>query len=300
MMQPLFYSPLISLDISASSVSDNSRTLQFNLSSVDSADEITAIDLVLKQPLSSHTYKTNLHEMSGEGSEMDLKLLDSSGEYEGEWHTLSVQNVQDTVDKVSGVRNYQLLLSLSGGGEAEMSQVLHEVKPMLLIYTNDRRHTAEQAAATTPTSPTTRRAAPSIRITKGRRLNRRQRRQVVVEPEPTLAELGKLSCRRQTKTISFSKLGWPGSRYTVITPGLDVNFTFCHGLCNDPIHSQLGRMYNNHARLMSLTEPELAEARVTPCCVQDESTPIEVTYHSRITHVTIMTTIPHVNSCRCL
>lgn len=270
---------------------------------MDSADDIAAIDLVLKQPLGSGTHKTRLHEMSGEGSEMELKLLDS-GESEGEWHTLSVQNVEDSVDKVSGVRNYQLLLSMSlsegeeGGEEAEMSEVLHQVKPMLFIYTNDRRHTTEQAAEATPTSPTTtRRAAPSARATKGRH---RSRRQVVVQPEPTLAELGKLSCRIQQKTISFTKLGWPGTGYTVITPGPDVNFTFCHGQCNDPLHSQLEHMYNNHARLMSLTEPALAEAGVTPCCVPDESVPIEVTFHSTITHVTTMTTIPHVNTCRCL
>lgn len=296
-------------DISASSVQDNSRVLQFNLSSMGMGNKIVAIDLVLKQTRGAPTLKTQLHEMWGEEADLNLKLLDS-GEYNGQWHTLHVQSAVDSVDSTSGERNYRLLLSVSGGKDDDkMEEVLRRVKPMLLIYTNEVNMTYESVDTSTDrTTAASTRSKSSRQQHGGRGIRRRKSVGTAPNPassgpvnsQPSLAEMKKLHCRRQTRTMTFEQLGWPGTQFVVLTPHSAV-FSFCTGHCNQPIHppsSGGSTFYSNHAKIISLGQPKLAG--IAPCCVPMEISPIEVTYYSRFTRVIVMTSFPDVSSCGCL
>lgn len=299
-------------DISATAVTDGSRTLSFNLSdSMGAVDKIAAVDLVLKQTseLSGSSYRVHLHEISGDETDMDLKLLDS-GEYTGKWHTLHVQNLVDNVDSATGKRNYRLLLSVSGEGEASLLGML---KPMLLIYTIENQ-TGEDSVLSPvdtgmPVRTRSRGSSSRSRSKESRQQHERdsgrgnrRRRDVsgaqATESTVSLQELKTLSCRKHTRTMTFAELGWPGSAFQVMSPKT-AKFTFCYGTCNRP-HQANTVSYTNHAKLVSLTRPELANEGIAPCCVPMEYRPIPITRVSKTSHVIIMTTYPDATSCRCL
>lgn len=297
-------------DISATAVTDNSRTLQFNLSSsIDAADKITAIDLVLKQEAGVSSYETHLHEISGD-EDTELKLLDS-GVYRGEWHTLHVQNLMDSVDGTSGKRNYNLLLSVSGGAGEGTDDLLRRVKPMLLIYTNDMNRTGGETVPTHDGYPVIGRDRSGFSSSKEYRSrdprtrsneqddtqsNRRRRNAGGESGTMSLAEKRQLTCRVQETTTTFGEdgMGWPGSQYMVLTPSV-ARFSFCLGTCNDPFSTTVN--YTNHAKLIGLNQPDLAD--ITPCCVALEFTPLPIMYVSLVSRVTTMTTYPIARSCRC-
>ena len=300
-------------DIGAPSVMDDFRTLQFNLSSLSTADDIIAIDLVVKQLANVPAYKTQLHEViAGESEDAgtDLKLV-HEGEHEGgAWHTIHVQNVVDSRDLFSGDRNYQLVLSLSSEQELPVGDVLHSIKPMLLVYTNDANVTTPDSGTGPGTAtPTQGRSTPGSSRTKGARddtsiRRRRRRREATVTPQsaslPTLDSLGAQHCRKEVRTMSFQDLGWPGSDYEVVSPEV-ATFSFCYGLCdkaND--YSHLGTPYTSHARVLSMMKPELVANRIAPGCAALDYKPTEVSYYSPITRVVTVTTMPDVTSCLCM
>lgn len=290
---------------------DNSRTLRFNLSNdITPADKIVAIDLVLKQAPGASSYKTHLHEISGDGMDMDLKLLDS-GDYSGEWHTLHVQNFVDSVDGTSGRRDYRLLLSISGGEGA--GDVLHRVKPMLLIYSNDQDQGVEGEYADWEAPSASRNMAAHSRSrskesrqedgrSRSGYSHRRRRREVTSASSESnsrslsLSDMQSLSCQRQVRVVSFHDLGWPGSAlYDVLSPSR-ARFSFCAGTCADP-YNQGTTNYTNHAKMVSLTQPRLEG--VTPCCVPTQYKAVRTTYASKFSGVTTMTTYPNAISCGC-
>ena len=64
-------------------------------------------------------------------------MLDS-GEYSGQWHTLQVQNIEDSINADSLRRNHHLALSITtdDGESMGLQDILRTIKPMLLVYTN--------------------------------------------------------------------------------------------------------------------------------------------------------------------
>ena len=64
-------------------------------------------------------------------------MLDS-GEYSGQWHTLQVQNIEDSINADSLRRNYHLALSITtdDGESMGLQDILRTIKSMLLVYTN--------------------------------------------------------------------------------------------------------------------------------------------------------------------
>lgn len=267
-------------------------------------DRIAAIDLVLKQAPGASPYKTHLHEISGDETDMELKLLDS-GEYDGEWHTLHVQNLVDSIDGASGKKNYKLLLSVSGGEDEGMDDLLQRVKPMLLIYTNDLNRTGEEPMADEGHQVMGRASAGSSRSKDSRSRSRQQystrrqrRRRDASEASSSsglsLAQMKALSCRVQERRVTYQELGYPGSLHVVLS-GTVTTFAFCYGTCNDPFSSAVN--YTNHAKLIGLT---LMQDSVAPCCVPNEFTPTPITYVSIFSSVITMTTYPNARSCQCM
>jgi hypothetical protein len=273
---------------------------------MDPLDKIVAIDLVLKQAPGASAYQTRLHEISGDETDRDLKLLDA-GEYRGNWHTFHVADLVDSVDGDSGKRNYRLLLSISGGEDA--GNILREAKPMLLIYINDQGQSGGEVDEDEGVAPTSRdrssRSRSRTKESRGRSLSgqgHRRRRRDVSGVEPTsqtvsLSDMQNMSCRKQTRITTFRELGWPGAwLFTVLSP-VSAHFSFCAGTCSNPLNPGTTN-YTNHAKLISLSEPQLA--RVTPCCVPTKYTPIPIKYTSRFSKVLTMTTYPIAESCGCM
>ena len=236
---------------------------------------------------SSSTYKIQLHEITGNGSEIDLKLLDT-GEYSGEWYTLYIQNVVDSIDASSKRRNYQLVLSLSRDEGPISTDLLKKIKPMLLVYIND---------ISIPESTTNQERGEVSSGDKNIQMRTGQRTRREAPSEPTLEELKQLHCRKHVRTLSFKELGWPGEEHDVISPSV-ATFSFCGGICNNPYYPDFREQYNNHAIFTTLARPDLAEAGIAPCCVPDETNVIGVQYvrHKLISE----TTYSNVQSCRCL
>ena len=284
-------------------------------------DTIVAVDLVLKQPPNVPSYRTQLHEIIGEGSlsRQNLKLLDT-GDWDGEWHTLHVENMIDSMDAASNRRNYRLSLSVSANGKGGSPQkgkplqeweVLQMVKPMLLVYTNDFNLSSENLGTRSP--PAVGRnnmAMENVRAkeTHVKQRSIRSRRSVTgaqqPEPaqsmsEPSLDELASRPCQRNVRTLSFAELGWPGNEEVVIAPSI-AQFSFCHGGCNRANDPRYADQYTNHAKILSITKSDLLAAGILPCCVPVEYNPIEVTYRNIYTDIVTMTTLPDISSCQCM
>lgn len=315
-------------------MTDDSRTLQFNLSSLSTADNIVAVNLVLKRPANLPPYKAHLHEVLGGGAggeEVDLKLLDA-GEHLGEWHTIQVRDMVDSVDRTSGWRNYRLILSISGGGGEGSSNILHSIKPMLLVYTNDANLTTTAAnlpgddaspgirpGTAMPTQGRGTPAATSAR-SKGSRqqdaTTTRRKRSTDLSAsgeegsemagtqgqQTPLETLSTQHCQKVIRRrLTFEELGWPGSSFVVLAPPT-IDFSFCYGLCNRADAIEYQNLYTNHARVLKASNPELTDEGVVTGCAPASYTPTprEVTYMSSVSKIITMTTIPDITSCRCL
>lgn len=261
------------------------------------------------------SYKIRLHEIIssiGE-SEVDLKLLDS-GEYIGEWHTLRVLNMVDSVDPSSGRRNYRLLLSVGSSEEEGAGDILRRVKPMLLVYTNRVELEVAIGGGGAGSEMHQRRSALGYPRRKSSRFQQQQQRgkRSVESPgtaagtngiqiSPSLSDLRQLSCRRQARSITFEQFGWPGQDSLVLSPSdRHLPYAFCYGRCNQPLEQdpELRSLYGNHAVLMALARPDLVDGGVVPCCVPKEYTAIKVIFVSgnNVTHMTSQS-IP--SSCQC-
>lgn len=274
--------------------------------------KILAIDLVLKQTPGTSVYRTSLHEITEDETDIDLKLLDS-GLYRGDWHTLHVENLVDSMDGGSGRRNYKLLLSISGGEEAE--DILRRAKPMLLIYTNDLSQTGEvgsyDAAADlgttrdrddsrsrTRTRSRSKESREEYGQSRSRQSHRRQRRDVPSESTTSATPTGTHSqsepCQKYSTTTSFAQLGWPGPvTYKVLFPGENAaRFDFCAGTCLQSSNNDTTD-FTNHATLISRT----LQSHV--CCVPTEYTPVPIKYTGRFSRVLIVATYPIARSCGC-
>ena len=283
-------------DISATSVSDNSRTLHFNLSNIIKPTmRILAVDLVLKQTPGASSYGTHLHEITGDDTDMDLKLLDS-GMYRGGWHTLRVKNLVDSVDGASGRRNYELLLSISGGEEAE--DVLRKAKPMLLIYTNDLEvggspYGAADMGATNDRDESRSRTRSRTKESReeygesqsaSEESHRRRRRAASPASSP---------CQKHSVLTNYSQLGWPvDSR---VLSGNTVRFHFCSGSCALSLNPS-STSYSNHAKLLAHS---VLRSHVAPCCVPIEYTPVPIRYVDLYSRFMTITTYPVASSCGC-
>lgn len=216
---------------------------------------------------------------------MDLKLLDS-GFYMGEWHTLDIEKFQDSIDSSEGRRNYRLSLSINHyQGDADLEDILHNIKPMLLVYTSDMGKFTGRRSTTKSTRSSDR---------------SRQRKRRSIRDEPSLEELKRLSCRKQVRTMSFRDLNWPGERYAVLHP-FAANLSFCYGTCNDPFGDNRVQ-YNNHAKFISIARPDLVSLGESPCCVPNpkDFTATMVTYMSLDANVTYHTSFPDVTTCICM
>ncbi len=286
--------------------------LQFNLSSLSVSDTIVTVHLVLKQPPNIPSFKTHLHEIVGESSlKHDLKLLDS-GEWEGQWHTLHVENMVDAIDSTNRRRNYRLAISISSSekNSPDEEDLLHMMKPMLLVYTNSLNQTSESLGTKSPPSLGRNNMGSNVREKDSRTQQgpaiRRRRSVTGTESqgapsvaEPTLDELAQLPCQKNIRMMTFAELGWPGSSNEVLVP-TEAQFSFCHGRCNLPSHPDYQHQYTNHAKVISLARADLVGEGIAPCCVPIEYNPIEVSYRNIYTGVIVMTSLPDITSCQCL
>ena len=117
-------------------MSDDFRILKFNLSSLTFSDKIASIQLGLKQSRSNtSSYVSQLYEIIGNSTK---QIMLDTGEYSGQWHTLQVQNIEDSINADSLRRNYHLALSITtdDGESMGLQDILRTIKPMLLAYTN--------------------------------------------------------------------------------------------------------------------------------------------------------------------
>lgn len=234
-----------------------------------------------------------------------INLLDS-GEYYGQWHTLQVQRVQDSKDNGSGNRNYHLALSMTteDGQSIGMGDILRNIKPMLLVYTNDLDWLGRKAGRRRDKNE------GGLSFREGSRMAEKERsKRSITETagssstggtELTLDEKKQMPCRKHEAPSSFDiTLAWLGDFDVLLAPA-KLNFSFCHGTCNQPNNAALADLYNNHAKLMAMAAPELALEGVAPCCVTNETSTIAVYLQSILDEVVSVTSYPTVESCRCL
>lgn len=287
---------LLPLDTNPS-ISGNSKILKFNLSLLSVSEKIVSIQLVLKQ--SNHTtltYGAELYEMIGE-SRKQSNLLDS-GEYSGQWHTLQVQGIEDSV--TDGVRrNYNLALYItsSDGEAAEMQDILRTIKPMLLVYTNDLDWMATEMEMEVEKKGVNEESS-HFGDESWQAKNKRAKRTTdgsANPAEPTLGQMALLSCRKQVAPPRTLQMLW--ETYTIISP-FNLKFSFCYGTCNSPLSTPLVDQYNNHAKLRALIAP--GTPPITPCCIHNQTTTIQLIYQSVITGIVSTTSYVKVVSCRCM
>lgn len=322
---------------------DDSRTLRFNLSTLSTAQHIVAVDLVTKPAPDSPAYNMRLHEViesstgAGEGEEGEELKLIHEGEQSGVgWNTIHVSNVVDSVDSERRWRNYKLVLSMDVEGGVSASQLLHQIKPMLLIYTfGDASDSTLQETVVSPSAaapeagrspgtamPTAGKDGPAHHhaatrfpgtvgpksLREGKMQRRRRRRRSVatgggsapsITQLPTLESLGQQHCQKEVRTMTFEQLGWPGSDFEVLEPAV-ADFSFCYGLCNKAEIFEYRKQYSDHAHLLSQAAPELVANGIAPGCVPSGYVPVDVRYISKFSKVITLTTLPGVTSCSCL
>ena len=290
-------------------MSDDFRILKFNLSSLSLSDKIASIQLVLKQSRSTtSSYVSQLYEIRGNSTK---QIMLDSGEYSGQWHTLQVQNIEDSINADSLRRNYHLALSITtdDGESMGLQDILRTIKPMLLVYTNTldwlgkevkleiERMEAERIEAIKRQEKNE--DETSI-VGEGSWKTKKERRNTDISLQTgtpqNLDGLRHLSCRKQSTSSLDLKLS---ETYTVTYP-TQLNFSFCYGTCTSPLQVGQTHLYSNHAKLIALIAPHLARIRISPCCIPHEMTTIPVIYQSTITQTFIMTSFPVVVSCRCM
>ncbi len=249
------------------------------------------MQLVLKQDNASDPYTVTLYEVIAEKSVKAVRVLDS-GEYHGQWHTLDIQDVEDSKDKVNGNRNYQLALALTSknGRKMGMERVLTSIKPMLLVYISDLNWMEEFKHRNEV------RDKENVKRSLSKRHSNKVRRRR--STELTLEQKGQRMCAPYYLPSSFDVARFVlGPLNTLVSPS-SLRFSFCHGACNTPTSISEAHLYNNHARFMALAAPDLAGT--SPCCVQNDTIPISVVYNSSVTNYLTMITYNEVTSCRCL
>ena len=252
------------------------------------------MQLVLKHDSTPLPYKIKLHEIIGRKRVKKVKLLDS-GEFHGLWHTFDVMNVEDSKDKVNGKRNYQIALSMTtqSGRKVGMRRILKNIKPMLLVYTNDLDwmglHSREIIEG----------AEPEMRRKLSRSQLKSERGKRSTSEQATLQQKAEGPCSRHVVSSSVDVVPlFLGIFNQLILPAT-LDFSFCHGTCNSPTHPETADMYNNHAKYMALSSPRLALEGVAPCCVPNETETISVKTKSTLDNVYSVNSYPVVKSCRC-
>ena len=172
-----------------------------------------------------------------------------------------------------------------------MKDLLETIQPMLMVYSNDIDNIGGTESTEEDSNPSQRRKREIVGGA-----DEEESGVVVV---PSLEELKTLSCRRHVRTMQFSQLGWPGSRYIVTTPR-EARFSFCYGTCDSPLEAETSHQYSNHATIVGLASPELAGAGLSPCCVPKNTRAIRVVFESKInSHMIYVRSMPDVTSCQC-
>ena len=275
-------------------MSDDFRILKFNLSSLSLSDKIASIQLVLKQSRSTtSSYASQLYEIRGNSTK---QIMLDSGEYSGQWHTLQVQNIEDSINADSLRGNYHLALSITtdDGESMGLQDILRTIKPMLLVYTNTldwlgkevkleiERMEAEQMEAIKRQE---RNEDETSIVGEGSWNTKKERRNTDISRQTgtphNIDGLRHLSCRKQSTSSLDLKLS---ETYTVTYP-TQLNFSFCYGTCTCPLQVGQTHLYSNHAKLIALIAPHLARTRISPCCIPHEMTTIPVIYQSTITQL---------------